>query len=473
MARRYYHKTRSYAWLWWLLLTALLVYGGWRLYNRWFVFNPQAILEDAILKEKNFDTEVKEITSPKAKIKAYLFQDRTNPIISINFLFKNAGLSTDETQQSGISTMAAALLTEGAGNLDSQQFKEILEQKAVGMGFSADMDDFSGHLLTTRENMNTAFKMLNMAMTQPRFDEEDIRRTKAQMLAALKRQTEHPSGVLALEAAKEIFGKHPYARNPVGDAAAIAKIGRPQLLEFVKNHLSNSNLMVGIAGDVSEEEAGKIVDALFGGLPESGRIVFVREAEIDFDRRVRNISLPSAQVVSSFAAKGIGRTHPDFYPLFIANHILGGSGLSSRLSMAAREKEGLTYGIDTYLSLLDKAPMLRGGFSATPDNFARVVEIVRRQWAEMGRKGVSEEELAEAKDYLIASYNLRFASIDTISAILVYMQKDNLGLDFLQKRNDYVRQVKLKDVNRVAREYFNPEKMIFVNVGSFEKQGVQ
>lgn len=82
--------------------------------------------------------------------------------------------------------------------------------------------------------MNTAFKMLNMAMTQPRFDEEDIRRTKAQMLAALKRQTEHPSGVLALEAAKEIFGKHPYARNPVGDAAAIAKIGRPQLLEFVK-----------------------------------------------------------------------------------------------------------------------------------------------------------------------------------------------------------------------------------------------
>lgn len=91
----------------------------------------------------------------------------------------------------------------------------------------------------------------------------------------------------------------------------------------------------------------------------------------------------------------------------------------------------------------------------------------------MGRKGVSEEELAEVKDYLIASYNLRFASIDTISAILVYMQKDNLGLDFLQKRNDYVRQVKLKDVNRVAREYFNPEKMIFVNVGSFEKQGVR
>ena len=208
MARRYYHKTHSYDWLWWLLLAALVVYGGWRLYNHWFVFNPRVILENATLKEKSFDTEVKEITSPKAKIKAYLFQDKTNPIISISFLFKNAGLSTDEGEESGISTMVAALLTEGAGNLDSQAFKELLEQKAIGMGFSVDMDDFSGHLLTTRENMDTAFKLLNMALTKPRFDAEDVQRTKAQMLTALKRQVEHPSGILALAAAKEIFGEH-------------------------------------------------------------------------------------------------------------------------------------------------------------------------------------------------------------------------------------------------------------------------
>lgn len=471
MARRYYHKTRSYAWLWWLVAAALLAYGGWKLYNRWFVFNPQQILQEAVLKEKNFDTKVIEITSPKHKIKAYLFKDTTNPIISLNFLFKNAGLSTDEASQSGISNMVAGLLTDGAGNLDNQQFKEILEQKAIGIGFAADKDDFSGNLLTTRENMNTAFKLLNMAMTEPRFDEEDIRRIKQQMLIGIKQQSEHPSGVLSLEAAKEIFGRHPYSRNPLGDRSAIVKIGKPQLQEFVKNHLTKSNLMIGIAGDVSEDEAGKIVDAVFGNLPENGKIVFVRDADIDFNGRMKNIDQPSPQAVSTFVAPGVARTHPDFYPLYIANHILGGSGLSSRLSIAAREKEGLTYGVDTYLSLNDKAPLLRGGFSSTPENFARVVEIIKAQWEKMGKKGVTEKELDEAKDYLISSYNLRFASIDTISAILVYMQKDNLGLDFLQKRNDYVRNVKLKDVNQAAKEYFKPQKMIFVNIGSFKKQG--
>lgn len=469
MVRRYYHKNSSYGWFWKMLAIVAVIYAGWWSYNRYFVFNPQLILDNAILKEKNFTTNVVEITSPKNKIKAYLFRDTTNPIISINFLFKNAGLATDEPSESGISNMVASLLTDGAGDLDSQQFKEELEQKAIGIGFGANMDDFSGHLLTTRDNKEDAFRLLNLVMTAPRFDEEDIIRIKEQMLVGLKQQSEHPSGVLGLDASKEIFGNHPYSRNPLGDAAAIIKIGKPQLEMFVKNHLTKSNLMVGISGDVSQEEAGKMVDELFGNLPDNGRIVFVRDADVDFNGRTKNINQPSPQAISTFAAPGVSRIHPDFYPLYLANHIFGGSGLSSRLSIAAREKEGLTYGIDTYMNLYDKSPMLRGGFSSTPENFGRVVEIIKEQWAKMGKKGVSKKELEDAKSYLIASYNLRFASLDTLSEILVYMQKDNLGLDFLQKRNDYVHGVKLKDVNRVAKEYFNPNKMIFVNIGSFKK----
>lgn len=468
MARRYYHKTSS-GWWWKLLLVAAVVYGAYWGYFRYFVFNPQLILDNSIIKEKNFDTKVEEIESKQHKIKAYLFKDSTNPIISISFLFKNAGLATDDSKEIGISNVAAALLTNGAGNLNSQQFKEELENKAIGISFDADMDDFSGSLLTTKENAVEAVKLLNLALTQPRFDEEDVARVKEQFLSALKRQREHPSSVLGLEAAKEIFGNHPYARNPLGKADNIAKINKTMLDNFVKNHFTKSNLMVGIAGDVNEDEAGLLLDKIFGTLPDTGRIVFVRSADVTFNGREKNINLPSPQTVSAFANKGVARTHTDFYPLYIANHIFGGSGLNSRLSLSAREKEGLTYGIYTYMSLNDKAPLLRGSFSATPENFPKVVDIVKAEWLKMGQKGVSEEELDEAKNYLISSYNLRFASIATISDILVYMQKDDLGLDFLQKRNDYVRKVKLKDVNRVAKEYFGNKDTIFINVGSFEK----
>ena len=469
MARRYYHKTSSYGWLWKLLFVAAVVYGGYWSYNRYFVFNPQMILNESIIKEKNFDTKVVEVESKQKKIKAYLFKDSSNPIISINFLFKNAGLASDDNKEIGISNVVAALLTEGAGELNSQQFKEALETKAVGISFSANMDDFSGSLLTTKENAVDAVKLLNMALILPRFDEEDIARVKEQVLSALKRQKEHPSSVLELEASKEIFGTHPYARNPLGKAENVLKINKQMLADFVKNHLTKSNLMVGIAGDVNEDEAGVVLDQIFGNIPDTGRIVFVRNADVNFDGREKNIKLQSPQAVSVFANKAVARTHPDFYPLYIANHIFGGSGLNSRLSLSAREKEGLTYGIYTYMSLYDKAPLLKGSFSATPENFPKVIDIVKKEWLKMGLKGVSEEELNEAKNYLVSSYNLRFASIATISDILVYMQKDDLGLDFLQKRNDYVRKVKLKDVNRVAKEYFGNMNTVFVNVGSFEK----
>lgn len=466
MVRRYYHKT-SYAWVWKLLA---LVFAGWVVYwgyNRFFVFDPDDILKKSVLKEKNFNTEVAEVTSPDKKIKAYLFRDTTNPIISISFLFKNAGVASDDEKHIGIANAVAALLTEGAGGMDGLRFKEELERKAIGMSFSANLDDFTGSLITTKEHQDTAYQMLNAVFREPRFDEQDIRRVKAQLLTVLKQQREHPAGILELAAAKEIFGNHPYSRNPAGTEKGIGSITRADLLEFVHNHFTKSNLMVGIAGDVTEEEAGAILDRVFGNLPDNGRIVFVRDSDTVFDGRVKNISYPSAQSVSEFFGRGVARSHPDFYPLYIANHIFGGSGLSSRLSLSARENEALTYSIYTYLSLLDKAPTIRGGFSSTPENFARVMEIVRREWQKMGREGVSEAELEQAKNYLISSYNLRFASIATIADILVYMQKDNLGADFLQKRNDYVRNVKLKDVNRAAKEYFGSNDTVFVNIGNF------
>ncbi len=446
-----------------VILVCFLGYWG---YTKYFVFNPQRILDESVLKEKSFETNVVEIVSPKKGIKAYLFEDNTNPIISISFMFKDAGLASDPEGEVGIANMTAALLSDGAGDLNAQQFKEELEKRAIGLSFSAGMDDFGGSLLTTADNQKEAYTLLKLALTEPRFDVEDVSRVKKQMLLSLKRQEEHPAGILGLEFAKEIYATHPYSRNPVGVRNDILNVTPEKLRAFVKNHLTRNNLIVGIAGNVSEERAGIIVDEIFGELPANGRITFVREAKVEFDGREKNIPGKFPQAVSTFVNPGLPRNDKDFYPLYIANHIFGGSGLSSRLSLSARENEGLTYSIYTYLSLMTRASLLKGGFSSTPENFARVREIIRSEWKKMGQDGVTSKELEEAKNYLISSYNLRFASIADIADMLVYMQKDNLGLDFLKKRNEYVRAVRLEDVNRVAKKFFDEKKLIFVNIGN-------
>ena len=108
--------------------------------------------------------------------------------------------------------------------------------------------------------------------------------------------------------------------------------------------------------------------------------------------------------------------------------------------------------------------MVQGSYSATPDNFNKARELLLDEWRKIAANGVSEEELQQAKDSLVSSFNLRFASVGRIASMLTAMQKYDLGLDFLEKRNDYIKAVTLQEVNAAAKKYFSvtPD---FVSIG--------
>lgn len=467
MSHRPLYRKQKSNWLPISLGLVMIVVGIYWAYNRFMVFNPLQLVENSELKAKSFATKVVEVNSPKYGLKAYLFEDKTNPIVSVSFAFKNAGYATDNQGEQGIANLVAALLTDGAGELNNQDFKEELENMAIGLSFSAGKDDFNGALLTTKDNQQRAFELLKLALRQPRFEEDDMQREKAKLFEMLKRQKEHPASVLSLEFAKELYGNHAYGRNPIGSEADIAKLRREQLQIFVLEMLSRQNVMVGIAGDMSKAEAEEMLDDVFGALPANGRINFVREVEVKFDGRTKQIKQDVGQNIAMKATLGVERNHADFYPLYIANQIIGGSGLNSRLSQEIREKEGLTYGVYSYLGQDDKSPLLMASFSTTPENFAKADALFVQEWQKFAEKGVSQQELDKAKNYMTASNNLRFAAIDSIAEMLVAMQKYDLGLDFLQKRNDYVNKVSLEQVNQAAKKYYNKDGLISVSIGSF------
>lgn len=471
MRRSYYRKENgSFKRLFAFFVLGLVVFLVlWFLKSTFIGFNPERILASSELKEKTFNADVREITAPQSGIKAYLLEDRTNPVISVNFMFKNAGRASENAGQNGIGSMVSTLLLDGAGPLDSQMLKEELEQNAVSIAFAAGPDDFSGSLLTTKENSSNAFYFLQQILTAPHFEKNDVNRVRRQQLNALKRQSEHPQNVLSLAFAKALYGNHPYARNPLGDEKAVLGIGEKELRAFVRERFARDNLIIGIAGDMTPDEAGRMIDRVFGALPEKNNISFVRNADINATGQDKNITYPAGQNISAFAAAGLPRNDENFYPLYIANYIFGGAGLNSRLSVAAREEKGLTYSIYTYLSLADKSPLIRGGFSSTSDNYDEVRRILKDEMQRFAAGGASEKEVEDAKKYLTSSYNLRFAAIGNLSEILMYMQRENLGIDFLQNRNKYVKNVSRKDVNAAAAKFFRPENFLFANIGSFKE----
>jgi zinc protease len=167
-----------------------------------------------------------------------------------------------------------------------------------------------------------------------------------------------------------------------------------------------------------------------------------------------------------FGHGGIKRNDPDYYAAYVMIRILGGGGFTSRLTEEIREKRGLAYSVYSYLSAFDRAGLIMGGVATANDRVAKSVELIRAEWAKMRAKGVSAEELADAKTYLTGSFFTRLNSTRRIASVLMSVQLDRLGIDYLERRNSLIEAVDMNDITRVAKRLLDPAKLTFVVVGT-------
>lgn len=454
-----------------LVLVILLIYGAFLfLAPQIYRFNPQYLVETSILKKKTFSVPVQEIISPKYKIKAYLYEEHSNPIVSVAWIFKNSGVAYEPSQKIGLGKILSDILLKGAGRYNNKTFNEILEQKAIHLNFDNGKDTFYGSLKFIKKDMKQAVEMANLALFKPILDNKYLQRSKSDLISLYLHQQEKPDSSLQMEAAKQLFGNHPYSRHTYGNPQTAKNITAFDLRNYMRQHFSKNNLMTGISGDVTAEEAGNLLDQLFKGMPNKSQVKEIAESQVEFSAEDFNIQRPLPQVVGYFYAKGISEQDKDFYPLKLALEIFSGGGLTSRIQKSAREEKGLTYGVYGQIVNYDKADMIIGRFSSTPQKITQLQEIIKSEWQKMGEYGVTEDELNQVKNYLTASEPLRYADIDNLSATLVYMQNKNLGLDFLQKRNDYIENVTLEDINRVVKQYFTAENLRFMTIGNIKKE---
>ena len=167
-----------------------------------------------------------------------------------------------------------------------------------------------------------------------------------------------------------------------------------------------------------------------------------------------------------FAGAGVSRKDPYFFPAYVMNYILGGGGFFSRLTTEIREKRGLVYSIYSYLYRYDKYNFFSGGAETSNENVDKVIKIIKKELIKIKKKGVTEEELKNAKNYLINSYVLRLDSNKKVASILLNTQMDGLNIDFFKKRNDYINSVSLNDIKKISNRILDENKIFFLIVGS-------
>jgi zinc protease len=403
---------------------------------------------------------IEKITSPSG-IEAWLVRESATPLVAMAYSF-HGGSGQDPDGKAGAANLAASLLDEGAGDLDSKAYHERLENHAIELNFRVGRDYFSGSLRTLTEHRDEAFGLLKLALTAPRFDTEAVERVRMQILAGLRRDTTNPNDIANKTWWHTAFPGHPYGRSTKGTLESVPNITADDMRDYVRRAFARNGLKIAIVGDVDAATAGRLIDVAFGALPAANDLRDVPDADLQgLGRRiVTKVAVP--QAVVAFGGPGLARHDPDFMAGYVVNHIFGGGTFTSRLYSEVREKRGLAYGVSDSLIWFRHAAVTIGGTATRADRTGDAIAIIAAEAKRMADEGPTAEELAKAKSYIKGSYALTLDTSSKIAAQLVQIQTDRLGIDYIQRRDAMIDAVTLEDARRVAKRLYGRGMLVSI-----------
>lgn len=405
--------------------------------------------------------EIKEVTTPLG-IKAWLVEDRSTPVVALSFSFAS-GSSSDPENAQGLTSLTASLLTDGAGKLDAQAFKQRQEDASVGLGFGASLENVSGSLRLLSAHRDEAFELLRLAVSEPRFDPDRIEQRRSQIIVGLSQADQRPASVAQRAMMAAVFAGHPYAANSSGVRENLPTVTRQQIKDRAASVLTRNGLIVTAVGDIDAAELSRQLDRAFGGLPAGAPRPELpiwtpptKPQSVSVDRPV-----PQSSVLIALPA--IPRDDPDWHAAVVLAHILGG-GQQSRLFTEVREKRGLAYSVSSSLRTQRNASLLVVATGSASERVGDSLRVIKAELVRI-REGVTDSELAEAKTYLSGSLALSLDSSSSVANLLHGLQIDRQPRDYLDRRAALIGAVKAEDVRRVAGRILREEAMTTVVVG--------
>ena len=399
-------------------------------------------------------------------IKFWLINDKSLPLISMSFSFKGGAIN-DPKEKPGLTNLMTSLLDEGTKEFTSEKFKLFMKENGVKIYFSTRKDKVEGTFQVISSQKEQGFWLLHESINSALFRPEQINKVKSQVEASIKID-ESDSSTIASDKFNELFFSDERMQKKVkGTFGSIKNISREDLMKSYRKAFTKNNLVIGIAGDIKSDLAIKYIDYVFGDLPVSKEKVKQPNIKsLKSGLEVVDMETPQSTVV--FGQRGLGRKNPDYFKARIVNYVLGGGGFQSRLYKEIREKNGLVYSIYSYLMPYEKDGLIVGGFQTRNKTVGETINKLRNEWLKIKEKGISKEELDNAKAYYKGSFSRNLTSTLSISKLLMTVQYYDLGDNYFLERDNIIDNINIKEVNEIAKNLFYEDQLFFMIVGKPE-----
>jgi zinc protease len=401
-------------------------------------------------------------------LKLIHFEDKRLPLVSYRLAFFS-GDAQDSVDNIGLASATASMLTEGTEAYSSRELAEKIERLGASLSAHAS-DDFtivsaSSLSLYTMDVLD----LIEEVVLRPTFPEQELDLYRRNAIEHLRFQRSQPNFLANEQTARLLYGEHPYSRvSP--SSSDIEKLSQADLQSYQRRTYVPNNAIFIVVGDIGREELISSLNDRLGGWAMQSQPAPVFPPLPERSKRTLTIvdragSAQSNIVLSNLA---INRTHPDYFPVLVMNQVLG-AGASSRVFMNLREEKGYTYGAYTRFD----AKRFGGDFEATAEVRTGVTgDSLREFFYELNRireERVSEQEIADAKNFLTGVFPIRAETQEGLTNLLVTQFLYDLPDDYLQTYRDKVAAVTADEIRDAARKYVCPAELAMVIVGDADE----
>ncbi|MFI5306033.1 MAG: M16 family metallopeptidase [Polyangiales bacterium] len=389
---------------------------------------------------------------------------RQLPVVDLKLVIRS-GSAADPENMPGLAHLTATMLKEGTQKRNSQKLAEAIDFLGAHLNIGNDTDRVYIEVKALSDHFVEALELLAEIAQKPAFDKGELDKLKKRELSRLELQSQNPRFLANRELHKALYGAHPYGHVDT-TKAVVERVQRADLARWHGQHFAPNNAILVVAGDVDAAQVEREAARVFGSWKKHEVPALATTTLPSRDKReVVLVDRPKSVQSLIYAGNlALARRDPEFVPLMVANQVLGGSA-ASRLFMDLREKRSLTYGaysdVDERVQVAPFMAFAAVRNEVTKDALSAFDEHLHR----IVREAPAQDELVNAKHYLVDRFPLRIESPDKIAEMVADLRNYGLPDDYWARFNDEIEQVSPAQALAAAQKYIKPDQGVIVVVG--------
>lgn len=421
-------------------------------------------LAEAQARRLGLDIRVQQWLTPEGLRVLYWPNDQI-PLLDARLIF-DAGAARDDDLP-GLASAVSSLMDEGTPQFSAQQVAERFER--VGAEFSAasyrDMALLQLRTLSQPEYRDQALDMLAEVAAHPAFVDAAWQRLQESLRIGQRQRQQSPSGRAGLRFFQLLYGDHPYANPPAGLASSIDRITPAELKAFHSRYYTVRNAVLVLVGDIDRKTAEDIAAKFSQRLPAGDAAPVLPVPEALTKAKRQHIEMPSQQTYVLLGELGLSRQDPDYFPLLVANEILGGSGFGSVLTRELREKRGLTYSVSSQFVPMRMPGPFQISFSTRSDQAEAALQLTQQLLADFVRTGPDAAAVSNAIAQLTQAFPRSLMRSDAIASYLGLMGFYQLPPDYLSRYVEQLAAVTPAQVQSALQRRVHPDRLVIITAG--------